>query len=392
MEFIEHSNEYDFDHTYDEQYENLSDQPDLDDNMTDEEEPYNEIMGVSRYKNINGVTCYINSILHILQQLPIFVKYIYNFEFEQILSEKILLTDQELNSFVIYELYRIIKASLDHENLVITPTSFKNLIGKKNDMWDEHNHQDSQEFFNFLISQIKEEIGEKVTEIPGSNMTNHNSVSEAIDNIIATNALTMYQSHEYSILTELFDGLYKNTCSCACCKSTNIKFEPFLTLAVDIDNNTNLYDCLNQLCHDTQLDEDNKLTCGFCGLSNRAHKKTLLWKTPKILVIHLKRFGVGAGKITTKIDYPIKDLDLSDYIDSNSPYKLNSKYDLVGVNLHQALGGSLNINAGHYTSLVKNMNNYKWYLYNDSEQPELQFKKENLQDKDAYLLFYYSHN
>ena len=34
-------------------------------------------------------------------------------------------------------------------------------------MWDEMNHQDSQEFLTFLISTLEEEIGEKVEFIPG---------------------------------------------------------------------------------------------------------------------------------------------------------------------------------------------------------------------------------
>ena len=34
---------------------------------------------VCRFESINGITCYINSILHILQQIPIFSEYIYNY-------------------------------------------------------------------------------------------------------------------------------------------------------------------------------------------------------------------------------------------------------------------------------------------------------------------------
>ena len=361
-------------YTYDEEY--------------DSEDSINEeIISLSRYNNIMGITCYINSILHILQQVPTFANFIYDFDFE------IIKKNSDINTFVIYELFRLFKTSIDNENSVITPTSFKNLIGEKNDMWNEFNHQDSQEFFSFLISQIKEEIGEKVKYIPTlKSIDNDKSVIDAIDNIIATNAITTYQSHDYSLLTELFDGLYKNTCCCSCCKSTNIKFEPFLTLAIDINSNTNLYDCLDHVCETQQLDNHNKLTCGFCGLSNRAFKKTLFWKTPKVLVIHIKRFGVNDEKITTNINYPIKDLDLSNYIDPKSPYRLNCKYDLIGVNLHQSFGYFHGINAGHYTSLVKNMYNHKWYLYNDSEHPELIHKKEDLQDSNAYLLFYYCHN
>lgn len=370
-------------------YEEISDQ------SSDDQSSYNEKidiikLGVSRYKNIMGITCYMNSILHILQQVPLFVKYIYSFEFENILLNKIINTDNIINNYVIYELYRLFKASIDNDNSIINPRTFKKLIGTKNDMWNEINHQDSQEFFNFLISQIKEEIGIKTEFINLKCDNQYKSVSESIHNLIATNVLTKYQSFEYSPLSELFDGLYKNSCSCSFCKSTNINCEPFLTLGVDINNNNNLYDCLDELCSNQQLDLNNKITCDFCGLSNRAFKKTLFWKTPKILVIHIKRFGNGLQKNTANINYPIKNLDLSSYIDQQSPYKLNCKYDLIGINIHLSLSCDENINAGHYISYVKNMINNKWYIYNDADEPEE--INNNLQNNDAYLLFYYCHN
>jgi len=351
--------------------------------------------GASRYKNIMGITCYMNSILHILQHIPLFVKYIYNFEFEQILLDKIEQSEYTIHEYVIYELYRLFKISIDNDNSTIRPKTFKNLIGMKNDMWNEYNHQDSQEFFNFLISQIKEEVGLKTDFSHRTNYNHNRNINESINNIIATNALTTYQSHEYSILTELFDGLSKNISLCVCCKTSNIKFEPFLTLAIDIDINkhdNDLYECFDNLCSEQQLDVDNKLVCGFCGLSNRAFKKTLLWKTPKILVIHIKRFGISTQKITNNVIYPIKDLDMSNYIDPNSPFISESKYDLIGINLHETLGHSKNINAGHYTSIVKNRLNNYWYFYNDSNEPEFVTKKEDLQNNNAYLLFYYRHN
>jgi ubiquitin C-terminal hydrolase len=380
MEYIES------DHTYDEEYVVLSDTEILEDKVKIKIK-----LGVSRYNSIRGITCYMNSILHILQQIPIFVKYIYDFEFEQVLQDKIDKTASTMNEYVIYELHRLFRTSLNNDDSIITPKTFKNLIGTKNEIWNELNHQDSQEFFNFLISQIKEEIGIKVSFVPKLNYSRYENryIQDSINSIIANHGLTTYQSHEYSPLTELFDGLYKDTCSCMCCNSTNIKFEPFLTLAVDINNNDDLYECLDDLCCDQQLDIDNKLVCGFCGLSNKAHKKTLLWKTPKILVIHIKRFGIAAQKITTNINYPIKNLDLSNYIDSKSPFKSYCKYDLIGINIHKTI--NKNMNFGHYISIVKNKINNNWYLYNDGNDPEIQ-DYEDLQDRDAYLLFYYRHN
>ena len=46
------------------------------------------IYGVCKYKNIMGITCYMNSILHILQQLPYFTIFIYDMMFEKNLKKK----------------------------------------------------------------------------------------------------------------------------------------------------------------------------------------------------------------------------------------------------------------------------------------------------------------
>jgi ubiquitin C-terminal hydrolase len=154
-----------------------------------------------------------------------------------------------------------------------------------------------------------------------------------------------------------------------------------------------IYDCLDRFTFEDQFDNDNKMNCDMCGLKNRSMNKCNLWKTPKILILHIKRFmtnsyGIPTQKITNNIIYPIKDLDLSKYFDPYSPYKDNSKYDLFGVNIHQAMGYGRNINAGHYTSLVKNIINNKWYLYNDSNEPLQAMSCKNLQDKIVQLHIY----
>lgn len=372
--------------------------------------------GVCKYANIMGVTCYMNSILHILQQLPIFTEYIVMAKFDHIINEKIENEIKEnpnlnkielLKKYVSFELFKLFKISLENDDLTITPYSFKNIIGQKNSMWNEHQQQDSQEFFNFLISNLEEEIGVKTEFILGSNLENkcNNIIQDNLNNIIATESLIKYQSKEYSIFKNLFNGTIENTKKCIYCKNKTYSFEPFITLPLSIPINSkndtssvfDIYDCFDNLISEEQLDINNKINCCLCGLKNRAYSKSLLYKTPKILVIHIKRFkvnsfGMRIQKITNNVTYPIKNLDLEKYFDPASPYKKSSKYDLIGINIHESMGLGNNINMGHYTSIIKNTINNNWHLYNDSHTVQRMINKDHLQQSNAYLLFYYRHD
>ncbi len=396
--------------------------PKDDDDTEDEKEVVK--FGVSKYKNIMGVTCYMNSILHILQQVPIFTEYITQAKFKDSIIKKIEhkvkledypdedsynnAKESALKEFVIFELFRLFKTSLENDDSSITPTSFKVLIGKKNDMWNEYNHQDSQEFFTFLISQLEEEAGMKSKFLPGLNYkesVQHISLEDSIKNIIATDTCNRFQAREYSPLKNLFDGLSQTSRKCMCCNTKTSRYEPFVTLALSVPIKTkqdmvktfDIYECIDHMVTEEQLDADNKMNCEMCGLRNRGHSQCLLWKTPKILVLHIKRFlvnsfGIPTQKITNNVEYPITNLDLEKYFDPASPFKSSSKYDLIGINIHQAFGHGGNINSGHYTSIVKNIMNNNWYLYNDSNQLKMAYTKDHLQNPNAYMLFYYRHD
>ena len=136
------------------------------------------------------------------------------------------------------------------------------------------------------------------------------------------------------------------------------------------------------------------LKCEFCCIKNRQVKQTKFWNTPKILIIQIKRFlmndyGIMSKKLNNLIKYPVRDLDMSPYMDSNSPHKNNAKYNLFGVNCHHSLGNFNTINFGHYTSIVKSRYDNNWYHYDDSSPVEKITSNNHLVNKTAYLLFYY---
>jgi ubiquitin C-terminal hydrolase len=349
-------------------------------------------IGISKYNNLDGVSCYIISILHILQQIPCFSNYLINNEYLNSIKHK-------QSRLLVHELYKLFKTSYENDNINITPVSFKKLIGQLNPMWSEIQHQDSQEFLIFLISQLEEELGNPIFFVPGKIYKNCElSMNSIFLKMYGLQYLKKNQISDYSIIKQLFIGTLVSNLKCRYCKTISPNFESFITvpLCLPIKNqyeNLSLKDCLDSFTKDEILDIHNMVDCNICGLKNQSIKTILFWKTPKIIILQLKRFIVNNyGEITSKIsnnvDYPIKNLNLYNYFHPESPYKNNSVYNLLGVNIHQSIDYHNNINAGHYISLVKNHYDNQWYIFNDSFEPEL--KNENdLIDNNAYLLFYY---
>lgn len=121
-----------------------------------------------------------------------------------------------------------------------------------------------------------------------------------------------------------------------------------------------LEDCLSEFSKDEILSETDPWYCPRCKEFRRAHKKFELWKSPDILVIHLKRFSssrISRDKIDALIDFPVEGLDLSDRVGHKEEGK-GFMYDLFAVDNHYGgLGG------GHYTAYAKNFEDGKWYTF-----------------------------
>ena len=342
--------------------------------------------GVSRYTNIGGYTCYMNSILAVLQQTPLFADYIVCGEF---IIDK---TKSEIKDTVTFQLHKLFKKSLSNNDSVLTASSFYKTISKKNDMWGERSHQDTQEFLCFLLNSIEEEVCEKVNFIGGRNISINNklSMSECIQNIVAQKKWEQFVKNEFSPIKTMFTGLLKSSTKCDKCSYTFNSYDTFQCLQLSIPENDDitLYDCLNHYTDEEQLDDDNRITCDFCLEKNNSYKSHFIKRTPKILVIQLKRFKVNmygqvCGKNTKFVDYPLNKLDLTNY--SNDTKNM---YNLFAVNLHHPIGVFNSINFGHYTSVVKNRINNKWYHYDDDSKVEYINDVDDIVNNKAALLFY----
>lgn len=346
-------------------------------------------LGISKFKNIGGVTCYMNSILAILQQIPILCDYIVSIKFKELLK------DDNYEDTIIFQLHKLFRISLSVDNANLTPTSLRSVCSKKDSTWGEHQQQDSSEFLQFIITKIEEEVGSKVVFIPGL----QKEEISLRDSIIAIQSNIEYQNfikEEYSPFKKFFTGLENAVVECKTCFNTKNIFQTFsiwqLPIPIDKENpkkEFQLNECMNKWSENESLDDADRITCDFCGLKSNIDKRCSIYKPPKILVIQLKRFernlyGNLTNKINNKVIFPIENLDISDYISSPEFSKRKCLYNLIAVNLHYGIASS-----GHYFSIVKNRLDNSWYVFNDDSKPEKIQLIDQIVDSKAYLLFYY---
>ncbi|EMR09991.1 hypothetical protein PNEG_01749 [Pneumocystis murina B123] len=148
-----------------------------------------------------------------------------------------------------------------------------------------------------------------------------------------------------------------------------------------------LDDCLDLFAKKEQLGEDDLWYCPNCKEHRRATKQLEIWKSPDILVIHLKRFSNSRNlrdKIDVLVDFPLKGLDLSERVaEYKNGFNLTNDsqiYDLYAVSNH--FGG---LGGGHYTAYVA-LENGHFYHFDDSLV--VQIHESQIVTPAAYLLFY----
>jgi ubiquitin carboxyl-terminal hydrolase 4/11/15 len=187
--------------------------------------------------------------------------------------------------------------------------------------------------------------------------------------------------------------------------------EKINTSAMEAEESANVYDCLRLFEEKEQLEEDNMWYCSNCKDHKQAFKKMDIYKAPKILLIHLKRFkgtGLdfsGKSKILDKIGYPVEGLDLTEHvlnhrlpgseeedirmeeeksretIEARSPEGNRILYDLYGVILHSG-----NMGFGHYIAYARDKVDGGWYCFNDSDVSRID--NHRVVSENAYCLLY----
>ena len=119
-------------------------------------------------------------------------------------------------------------------------------------------------------------------------------------------------------------------------------------------------ECLASSCTPKTLDPDNAWKCPKCG-KVQAVKEMTVFRAPRVLIIHLKRFKHSKGYVK-KNDSAVavsRELNLAGLMSGSNPYRTETPYCLYAMSCHSGgLGG------GHYTAYAQVHG--RWWSFNDS--------------------------
>ncbi|CAM9955495.1 unnamed protein product [Phaeothamnion confervicola] len=134
-----------------------------------------------------------------------------------------------------------------------------------------------------------------------------------------------YLQRNKSIIVDTFQGQLRSALTCRKCGHSSVKFDPFMYLSLPLghgrvlDGETVTLDrCLALFCEEESLEGENNWHCPKCKKPRAATKQLSVWKTPPVLIIHLKRFDCGRSgaraKLNATVDFPLEHLDLSKFV------------------------------------------------------------------------------
>lgn len=328
--------------------------------------------GLSGLVNL-GNTCFINSCFQVLSHTYELNELLDKIEYHKKINNN--------NDSVLLIEWNNLRKLLWDKNCTVSPIKFITTIQKlseiKNiDIFANYYQNDITEFFIFVLNCFHNSLSREINTSIDGNIENEKD-------FIATkcyNMISKIYSKEYSEIWSMFYGIQISIIENIDDNTKNYIPEPYSILSLPIPNikNPTLIDCFNLYVESEIMDGNNSIYDEKTNEKKNINKHIKFWSFPDILVIDLKRYFSHEKKNKTLVYFPLENLDLSQYIVgyNNKSYI----YDLYGVCNHS--GSNL---GGHYTSVVKNVN--EWYNFNDTIITKIT-KIENIITQQAYCFFY----
>jgi len=345
-----------------------------------EESPKEETDGASN-QGINGLrnignTCFMNSVIQCLSNTKPLMNYLAQDDY----SREINTSSSSMKGSLVKAFATVIKGLWKVNGRVVDPSSLKGAIQRFAPRFSGYNQEDSQEFLRYLLEGLHEDVNRVTTRPAPINTEIDTSLSVSEQ---AMEAWKRYIRRDDSHLVDLFVGQLKSTLQCTHCNHESVTFEPFWDLSLGIPSRSgdvSLLECFDAFTKEETLDGDEMPSCEACKMRRKSTKRYTLYRLPKILVVHLKRFSPTERfrqKLSSVVSFPLSGFSLSRYTDSVTC----SSYNCYAISNHSGT-----LSSGHYTAYAKHPNSGQWHLYNDTRVSKC--SSSSVITNEAYLLFF----
>ncbi|KAI0352107.1 cysteine proteinase [Trametes cingulata] len=357
-------------------------------------------IGTSGLKNL-GNTCYMNSTIQCLSATVPFARFFTDGRWKSAVN---MVNPMGTKGNLANAFANILRELWQGENGTLSPVTFRRSICSHAPQFSGSEQHDSQEFLSFLLDGLHEDLNRILQKPQITSTPEREAELERLPTQIASEQeWQIYRMRDDSLVVDFFQGQYRNRMECMTCHRTSTTYNTFMYLTLPIpttrgNSKVTLQQCIDAFVKEEVMEKSDAWHCPHCKTLRRATKRLSLSRLPPVLLIHLKRFsakGPFTDKIETFVEFPLKGLDLTNYmppplppgVSGGSQLSLDDprcqvppyRYDLYGVTNHFGT-----LSTGHYTAFIASRGG--WLYCDDSRVTSADAK--DVVGKPAYILFY----